>query len=175
MTLVAMMGLPGSGKSALARRIAPVLPAVILDKDAIRAVLFPPAEIEYSVQQDDFCVEIMLQTAAYLLRKGCSVILDGRPFSRRYQVEAVVNFALKAGLALKVVECVCADESIRKRLEADVASRKHLARNRTFTMYQNMKTTADLITVPRLVVDTDQPLDESLSACLDYITQDAGD
>jgi hypothetical protein len=38
-----------------------------------------------------------------------------------------------------------------------------------------MKTTADLITVPRLVVDTDQPLDESLSACLDYITQDAGD
>jgi predicted kinase len=67
MILVVMMGLPGSGKSALARRIAPVLPAVILDKDAVRAALFPPAEIEYSLQQDDFCVEIMLQTAAYLL------------------------------------------------------------------------------------------------------------
>lgn len=175
MVLVAMMGLPGSGKSALAQRIAPVLPAVILDKDAIRAALFPPAEIEYSVQQDDFCVETMLQTAAYLLRKGRSVILDGRPFSRRYQVEIVVNFALKAGFALKVIECVCADESIRKRLEADAASRKHLAHNRTFAMYQNMKANADPITVPRLVVDTDQPLDESLSACLNYISQDAAD
>jgi predicted kinase len=170
MVLVAMMGLPGSGKSALARRIAPVLPAVILDKDTIRAALFPPTEIEYSVQQDDFCVEIMLQAAAYLLRKGRSVILDGRPFSKRYQVEAVVNFALNAGFALKVIECVCSDESIGERLEADVAKQNHLARNRTFAMYQSMKANADPIVVPRLVVNTDQSLDESLSACMKYLT-----
>jgi adenylylsulfate kinase len=170
MIMLAMMGLPGSGKSALARRIAPVLPAVILDKDTLRAALFPPAEIEYSAQQDDFCVEIMLQTAAYLLHKGRSVILDGRPFSRRYQVEIVVNFALKQNFTLKVIECVCTDESIRQRLEADVVSRNHLARNRTFAMYLSMKANADAITVPRLVVNTDQPLEESLAACLKYLT-----
>jgi predicted kinase len=171
MVLVAMMGLPGSGKSALARQIAPRLPAVILDKDTIRAALFPPAEIEYSVGQDDFCIEIMLQTAAYLLRKERSVILDGRPFSRRYQVEVVANFAQAAGFTLRVIECVCSDESIRKRLEADVAGQTHLARNRDFTMYLSMKAKADPIMVPRLVVDTEQPLEDCLTACLKYLAQ----
>jgi hypothetical protein len=81
----------------------------------------------------------------------------------------VANFAHEASIVLKVIECVCSDESIRKRLEVDVASRKHLARNRTFAMYQNMKTNADPITIPRLVVNTEQPLHASLSACLKYL------
>jgi predicted kinase len=125
MLLIAMMGLPGSGKSALARQIAPVLPAVILDKDTVRAALFPPSEIEYTVQQDDFVVQIMLQVAAYLLAKGRNVILDGRPFSRCYQVQVVVDFASQAGFPLKVIECVCSDASIQQRLEAGVASGQH--------------------------------------------------
>jgi predicted kinase len=169
MLLIAMMGLPGSGKSALARQIAPVLPAVILDKDTVRAALFPPSEIEYTVQQDDFVVQIMLQVAAYLLAKGRNVILDGRPFSRCYQVQVVVDFASQAGFPLKVIECVCSDASIQQRLEAGVASGQHLARNRNFAMYLEMKAKADPLTVPRLVVDTDQPLEDCISACLQYL------
>jgi predicted kinase len=43
-----MAGLPGTGKSTLARVLANDLGGVVLDKDVIRAALFPAALIEYS-------------------------------------------------------------------------------------------------------------------------------
>jgi predicted kinase len=58
MMLVVMAGLPGTGKSRLATGLAQALPGVILDKDRIRAALFPPEEIEYSLPQDNFCMQI---------------------------------------------------------------------------------------------------------------------
>src|SRR5262245_32205625 len=105
--LIMLAGLQGSGKSTLARHLADALPGVVLNKDAIRAALFPPALLEYSTAQDDFCVNIMLQVAEYLLRKkpDTYIMLDGRPFSRRYQVEAVVEFAASLPDTLKIIYC----------------------------------------------------------------------
>jgi len=171
MLLIAMMGLPGCGKTALARQIAAALPAIILDKDTIRAALFPPAEIEYSAQQDDFCLTVMQQTAAYLLDKGRMVIIDGRPFSKRYQVDDLVDFCHKGRYPLKAIECVCSDENARQRLDADVAGHRHLAGNRTFAMYLATKVKAEAITIPHLVVNTDRPLDVCVTTCLHYIRE----
>ena len=64
--IVAMAGLPASGKSTVARLLATRLPAVLLDKDAVRGALFPSAEIDYSTAQDDLCVDVMLQVAGHL-------------------------------------------------------------------------------------------------------------
>ena len=93
--IVIMAGLPGTGKSTLAQALALRLPGAVLDKDAIRASLFEPPYIEYSLSQDDFCGEVMLQTAAYLLSKHAElkVLLDGRTFSRRYQPDRVIEFS----------------------------------------------------------------------------------
>src|SRR5690242_18237303 len=40
--LIAMAGLPGTGKSAIAARLAAELDAVALSKDDVRGALFPP-------------------------------------------------------------------------------------------------------------------------------------
>ncbi len=100
--IVMMAGLPGAGKSTLARALASRTSGVVLDKDEIRRALFAPAEIEYSTEQDDFCMGIMLQTAAHLLHQnpGRYVFLDGRPFSQRYQIERVIEVATESGPAL---------------------------------------------------------------------------
>lgn len=169
MVLIAMAGMPASGKSVLARQISKALPALILDKDRIRAALFPPEEIEYSLKQDDFCFNILLEVAGYLLKKGRTIILDGRPFAHRYQMDAVVQFASRAEATLKVIECICSDESFRKRLENDTARGFHLAANRSYPMFLKMRANADPLIIPRLVVDTDRPLNECVSACLEYI------
>ena len=57
--------------------------------------IFLPDEIEYSLRQDDFCLQLMLQTAEYLLSRDPTrmIFLDGRPFSRRYQIENVLAVA----------------------------------------------------------------------------------
>ncbi len=167
--LIAMAGLPASGKSVLAQRLATALPAAILDKDQVRAALFSPEDIEYSLAQDDFCVDILLQAASYLLARDQLVLLDGRPFSRRYQVDRLVRYAQDHQVRLKLIECTCPDAVLRQRLDKDVANSSHLAQNRDYAMYLRVKAQAEPITVPRLVVDTSQPLDTILQDCLDYI------
>ena len=83
--IVLMAGLPGTGKSTLARELAARVGASVIGKDEIRHALFSARDLEYSTEQDDFVMGIMLQAAAWILRKdpGRIVILDGRRFSRR--------------------------------------------------------------------------------------------
>ena len=54
--LIALAGLPGTGKSTLAVRLAADLGAAVLSKDAARAALFPPPVLDYSAGQDDVCM-----------------------------------------------------------------------------------------------------------------------
>ncbi len=169
--IVMMAGLPGSGKSTLARAIARRLPGTVLDKDVIRAALFGPDHIEYSQAQDDFCQEIMLQTAAYLLGKNpaVNVLLDGRTFSRRYQRERVFAFCSEWGARIAVVECVCAPETALKRLEEAVLKNSHLAANRTMELYEQIRTAWEPIDSPKCVVDTDAELDFCVEEALRYL------
>src|SRR5438270_13324243 len=107
-----MAGLPGTGKSTLAGGLAEALPAVLLDKDRVRAALFAPDDVEHSTRQDDFCLGIMLQVAGYLWQNTSRlhVILDGRPFARRYQRAEVAAFAAEHGVPFRIIECVCKEE-----------------------------------------------------------------
>jgi adenylylsulfate kinase len=169
--LIAMAGLPGTGKSTLAGRLAQELPAIVLNKDAVRAALFPPSEIEYSTSQDDLCVNVMLQVAGYILAKDPRkhVILDGRTFSRRYQVDIVRAFAQELGIECTFVECVCSDETVRQRLERDVALKLHPAANRNYEMYLAVKAQAVPIPAPKLVLDTDRDLEAAVQDCVGQI------
>jgi adenylylsulfate kinase len=51
---VLIAGLPGVGKSTLAQAIAAQTGAAIVNKDLLRAAMFSPPFLEYSVEQDDF-------------------------------------------------------------------------------------------------------------------------
>ena len=80
--LVALAGLPGTGKSSFGRALADVLGAALLDKDVVRVALFGE-EVDYTHEQNDVCVRAMLETATNLLRGGRRrwVVLDGRTFT----------------------------------------------------------------------------------------------
>jgi predicted kinase len=159
--IIILAGLPGTGKSTLAHEIAQRFGATILDKDAIRAALFAPTDIEYSTSQDDFVVGIMMQTAGYLLHRGRTrpIILDGRPFSRRYQLEQVIRFAEQIEEPWLILECVCSDETARARLEQGAQRQTHPAVNRDFNLYLRVKQQFEEIRYEKTVIDTDQPLE----------------
>jgi adenylylsulfate kinase len=169
--LVIMAGLPGSGKSTIAGRLARLLPALILDKDTVRAGLFPPGEIEYSTRQDDFVAGVMLQVARFYFEKDArrTVILDGRPYVRRYQVEQVVGFADKIRQPLRLIVCTCSDEVARARLERAAAAGAHLAANRDFQLYQRLQAAQEPYEFPHLVVDTGRDMQACVEDCRAYI------
>jgi predicted kinase len=173
--LIAMAGLPGTGKSTLTHLMAAALSAIVLDKDAIRAALFPPPWIEYTTEQDDLCMSVMFQVSAYVLQKDPQqyVLLDGRPFSRHAQVMALKRFAQELQTPLRIIECVCSDETARQRLEnATSGKNKHLAENRDYTLYLDIKARFEPIKEPKLVVNTDEELARCLDLCLAYVKTD---
>jgi predicted kinase len=166
--LVLMAGLPGSGKSTLARALAAPTEGVVLGKDEIRSALFPAEEIEYSTEQDDFCQRVMLETAEYLLRKNPQrfVFLDGRTFSRRYQIDRVLACAGALAQPWRILECTCSEESARQRLEEQARAEEHPAGNRDYALYLRVKAAFEPIVLPKTTIDTDQPLDECLQQSL---------
>ncbi len=166
-----MAGLPGTGKTTLSRELARLTEGAVISKDEIRAALFAPGDIEYSVKQDDFVMEVMLQAAGVLLQKTPTrqIFLDGRPFSNRYQVERVLEFARALSQPWKIIECTCSDESARRRLDFE-RHPSHTAENRSFALYLDVKERFEPITHPKTTITTDQPLERCIEQALTALT-----
>ncbi len=166
--IILMAGLPGTGKSTLARELAQQMNGRVLSKDEFRHSLFKPEEVEYSARQDDFCLQLMLETAGYLLSRDPAkiVFLDGRPFSRRYQIENVLAVATSLHQPWRILECVCSEETVRRRLEADADGGSHPAGDRNFQLYLEVKARFEAIPHPKTVIDTDQPITSCLQQAL---------
>jgi len=145
--LIVLAGLPGSGKTTLAEALERLTGAPVLNKDIARAASLPGRN-QYSDADNDAVVERLFQQAEELLRAGAKiVILDGRTFSKRRQVQRLRQFPLP----LLIVECRCSEQTALARIAAD---RDHPAPDRSADLYRRLRNSADPLDAD-LVIDTD--------------------
>jgi predicted kinase len=170
--LIAMVGLPGTGKSTVAARLAAERGCAVLSKDVVRSVLFPPPVLDYSAEQNEIAMSAVYRAAGYILgaHPTCPVFLDGRTFTKPGQLDAPLALAASFGIPLHVIECVCAAEIACARIAADHAAGTHPAGDRTPELYARAKAAAVPLTVPRLTLDTGAlPLEECLKRARAYL------
>jgi predicted kinase len=174
--IVQLAGLPGTGKSSIAAELGRLLPAAILSKDQIRHALFPTPYVAYTRDQDDLCVDIAHQAAAFLLGNGLApaVVLDGPTCHRAGQVPRVTALADRLGQRLHVVECVCPPALAHARLTQDHAAGTHPAADRTVALYQRILADAIPIPQPKIVLPTDTDLATAAALCRDRLNVAAG-
>ncbi len=77
--------------------------------------------------------QVTYRVAEYILKRDSDRVLtlDGRPFSRRVQVEEVAALAHRAGQPLHVIHCWAPDAVVERRLQVDLQNAKNLAAGRT--------------------------------------------
>src|SRR5271165_291800 len=173
-TWVLLAGLPGAGKSTLARALVTRLDGIVLDKDRVRKSLFPGELTDFSREQDDLCVRAMLEGAAYLTERGRTefIFVDGRTFSRHEQIDEVIQAAERAGARWRILHVTCADAVAEARLSrVDPANP---ARNRDVALYRDIKKRFEGIAYPKLEVDTTQGVDAVVENVRRYLMSSKG-
>jgi predicted kinase len=162
-TWVLLAGLPGTGKSTLARTVAARLGEAILDKDEVREALFPGAMTDYTREQDDLCVRAMLEAARYLTERGRVefIFIDGRTFSNHAQIDEVVAAAKQARAQWRILHVTCSDAVAEERLSRP--DPENPAKNRDVALYRRVKESFEPIAYPKLDVDTTEGVEEVVS------------
>ena len=154
MRIVALAGLPGTGKSRVAAELSKLLDAPVLDKDRVRAELLGAA-VDASSAQDEAAMTAIRARAGELARAGArDVILDGRTYTRRIHVDELRAFARRIGAELVLVECVCDAGIARKRIARDLREGLHPAPNRTPELHDELRSAAEPIEGDKIVIDT---------------------
>ena len=130
-TLILISGLMGTGKSVIAKEIAPRLGAMILQTDVLRKELLGIVPTErhyeafgagiYSPEMSRKTYEEAHRQALSHLRSGRSVIIDAS-YKKSAERKEAIRTAQEAGADVFVVECTCPEEVVKERLDTRMSA-----------------------------------------------------
>jgi predicted kinase len=124
--VVALIGLPGAGKSRIASTLQDTLGLHRICRDAIRAAMFPGCSFSPAEKRAAF--RALLTALEVNCALGRSSVLDGMTFARRADLEAVDRAIGAYPVRALPIFVDCPPELARERIEADRS--RHPARDR---------------------------------------------
>lgn len=172
MVLIAMAGLPGSGKSTIAQVLGGRLDASVVSVDPLEAAILT-AGID-SDQPTGLAAYLVAETIAEsVLVAGHDVIVDA--------VNAVdpareqwVELAQRQGVKLRFIEVSCTDPEIhRERLESRAKRLSRASETSQYAVEQSLDEYSSWSgpsgAVPRITIDSVQPLGSNIEIALEFL------
>lgn len=163
MLVVQMHGLPGSGKSTVARALGEALPAVVLDKDVVKAAMLRSGIAEAEAAPAAYAVFWSL--ASNIGGQGYALVLDSPVFWPIVE-ENMRRVAQVLGARLRMVECVCDD---RTELARRLATRPALESQPREAYAPRVLEGLYVPATERLTLDTRRPLADCVVEALAYV------
>jgi predicted kinase len=165
--LIALAGLPGTGKSTLARGLGRSLRAPVLSVDPIEAALLRAGVHE--TQPTGLAAYVVAEALAERqLELGLPVVLDAANYVEPGR-QMWRDLATRRGVALRWIETVCSDEALhRARLDERGAYIPGLGAV-TWPDVLRRRAETDPWADARLVVDTAEPTEACLARALAYL------
>jgi predicted kinase len=158
--LIAFSGLPGTGKTSIARELAQRLHATYLRIDTIEQAIVSCGNIDPIMEEG---YETAYRVAAENLRIGQQVVADSAN-ALDITREAWAEVAREANVRLINVETICSDEAEhRRRVETRISDIPDLV----LPTWDKVKSREyHPWTEPRIVIDTAR---QSIAACVDEL------
>jgi len=126
--VVALMGLPGAGKSTVARALESRLGLRRVCRDEIRRAMFPRCDYSFVEKRAAFRTVLLAIEINCVL--GESSVIDGMTFSRRDDYDQVVARAEPHGFDVLPLLIDCPPALARERVARDLLQRRHPAEDR---------------------------------------------
>jgi hypothetical protein len=170
--LILMSGISGSGKSTVAKQLAPQIQAIHLRSDAIRKHLagLPihqrGANSLYTTEMTQATYARLLELGILLACQGWPVILDAK-YDRVALRTAAINAAQDANLSIQIVECVAPPEVLRERLQ----SRTGDITDATVNLLEAQVNAAEPLNVEEQMIATTLPTDQPIEISLTELLQ----
>lgn len=160
--LIVVAGLPGSGKSYFAQRLATTIGAAYLNSDRVRIDL--DAKGKYADHDKFMVYQRMAYKTSEALKAGKDVVVDAT-FFRRSLRELFRQLGVVHNTAVSVIEIKADETTIKERL-----SHPRESSEADFKVYEKIRDGFEEITEPHLVLtSTDNNIDEMLGDALLYI------
>ena len=161
-TLILMAGLMGTGKSVVARQLAPRLGAEIIQTDVLRKELLGLAPTDrryeafgagiYGADMSRRTYEEAIKRASALLLAGQSAIIDAS-YKKHGDREDAIQAARKIGADCYLIICTCPEAVVKERLDARMNESGEASDGR-WELYLAQKKDFDAITeitAPKLI------------------------
>lgn len=155
--LIVISGLPGTGKTAVARELQRRTGAVVLESDALRRLLVERPS--YSWQESRRLFRAIHAVAERLLSEGIPVILDATNLAEAHRLP-LYNVAERCGARVLVVEVTAPAQVVRSRLVERAAG--GIASAADIAIYERMAAAREEIPERHFVIDTSKPYERLL-------------
>ena len=167
--LVVLTGLPGTGKSYVARKLAEKLPFAILQTDAVRKAVFPHPTYEPS--ESGLVYQVCHELMARLLAQGVRVVFDATNLSESGR-RVLYRIADESGAKLAVVRVTASERTACERLRRREAGVDAAAlSDADWAVYQKMIASEERIARNHFVVNTDRPIEPALDRIVRAVRQ----